>query len=252
MHWLFGDQLGPHFLTPGEEGPGPETPLLMIEARSVFRRRRFHRAKAHLVLSAMRHRAAEPGDRVTYVRADTYRQGLARTARGRPVGVHHPTSHAALRLVRALPQVTVGPARGFLVPMTGFAAWAEGHGGKRLRQEDFYRWVRRGHGLLMDGEQPAAGRWNLDHDNREPPPREAASSRSAARTGPARTTSTKRSATTSTAGNATGTFPSSDGTVPACSPPPGRRGCGHCDALSNTGSPPSDRTRTPCSPPTPS
>lgn len=27
----------------------------MIEARSVFRRRRFHRAKAHLVLSAMRH-----------------------------------------------------------------------------------------------------------------------------------------------------------------------------------------------------
>ena len=37
MHWLFGDQLGPHFLTPGEGGPGPETPLLMIEARSVFR-----------------------------------------------------------------------------------------------------------------------------------------------------------------------------------------------------------------------
>jgi hypothetical protein len=44
----------------------------MIEARSVFRRRRFHRAKAHLVLSAMRHRAAELGDRVRHVRADTY------------------------------------------------------------------------------------------------------------------------------------------------------------------------------------
>ncbi|BFO16381.1 cryptochrome/photolyase family protein [Streptomyces sp. KM77-8] len=112
MHWLFGDQLGPHFLTPDEDGPGHDTPLLMIEARSVFRRRRFHRAKAHLVLSAMRHRAAELGDRVTYVRADTYREGLDRAARGRPVGVHHPTSHAALRLVRALPGVTVGPARG--------------------------------------------------------------------------------------------------------------------------------------------
>lgn len=58
MHWLFGDQLGPHFLTPGQDGPGRNDPLLMIEARSVFRRRRFHRAKAHLVLSAMRHRAA--------------------------------------------------------------------------------------------------------------------------------------------------------------------------------------------------
>ncbi|MCF3123752.1 cryptochrome/photolyase family protein [Streptomyces arenae] len=172
MHWLFGDQLGPHFLTPGEHGPGRDTPLLLIEARSVFRRRRFHRAKAHLVLSAMRHRAAELGDRVTYVRADTYREGLEKAARGRPVTVHHPTSYAALRLVRALPRVTVAPARGFLVPMADFTAWADGRG-TSLRQEDFYRWVRRGHDLLMDGERPAGGRWNLDHDNREPPPRGA-------------------------------------------------------------------------------
>lgn len=174
MHWLFGDQLGPHFLSPGDGGPGHDTPLLMIEARSVFRRRRFHRAKAHLVLSAMRHRAAELGDRLTYVRADTYREGLDRVARGRDVHVHHPTSHAALRLVRSLPHVTVGPARGFMTPMPDFAAWADGHGGKSLRQEDFYRWVRRGHDLLMDGDQPAGGRWNLDADNRQPPPRQAA------------------------------------------------------------------------------
>jgi deoxyribodipyrimidine photolyase-related protein len=65
VHWLFGDQLGPHFLVPGGDGPDRDTPLLMIEARSVFRRRRFHRAKAHLVLSAMRHRTAELGDRMT-------------------------------------------------------------------------------------------------------------------------------------------------------------------------------------------
>ncbi|MFC9125639.1 cryptochrome/photolyase family protein [Streptomyces sp. NPDC057099] len=175
MHWLFGDQLGPHFLRPSDDsGLARDTPLLMIEARSVFRRRRFHRAKAHLVLSAMRHRAAELGDRVTYVRSDTYREGLDRAARGRALTVHHPTSNAALRLVRSLPQVTTGPARGFLVPMDAFAAWADGQGGRSLRQEDFYRWVRRGHDLLMDGDRPAGGRWNLDHDNREPPPRDAA------------------------------------------------------------------------------
>lgn len=172
VHWLFGDQLGPHFLTLGEEGPSRDTPLLMIEARSVFRRRRFHRAKAHLVLSAMRHRAAELGDRLTYVRTDTYREGLERAGTG-PVTVHHPTSYAALRLVEALPRVTVLPARGFLVPMPDFAAWADGHGGKGLRQEAFYHWVRGAHGWLMDGDQPAGGRWNLDHDNREPPPRDA-------------------------------------------------------------------------------
>ena len=49
----------------------------MIEARSVLRRRRFHRAKAHLVLSAMRHRAAELGDRVRYIQSETYREGCA-------------------------------------------------------------------------------------------------------------------------------------------------------------------------------
>ncbi|MFJ6789394.1 cryptochrome/photolyase family protein [Streptomyces angustmyceticus] len=171
-HWLFGDQLGPHFLRPSQDSAFTrDTPLLMIEARSVFRRRRFHRAKAHLVLSAMRHRAAELGDRVTYVRADTYREALERAAGGDQVTVHHPTSYAALKLVRSLPRVTVGPARGFLVPMDDFTAWADGHGGERLRQEDFYRWVRRRHDLLMDGDAPVGGRWNYDHDNREPPPR---------------------------------------------------------------------------------
>ncbi|MHB9855801.1 cryptochrome/photolyase family protein [Streptomyces krungchingensis] len=172
MHWLFGDQLGPHFLRPSpDSGLTRDAPLLMIEARSVFRRRRFHRAKAHLVLSAMRHRAAELGDRVTYVRADTYREGLEKAAGGAPVTVHHPTSYAAVRLVRSLPHVAMGPPRGFLVPLEDFAAWADGHGGRRLRQEDFYRWVRQGHELLMDGDSPAGGRWNYDHDNREPPPR---------------------------------------------------------------------------------
>ncbi|OII70264.1 cryptochrome/photolyase family protein [Streptomyces sp. CC77] len=172
-HWLFGDQLGPHFLAPGPGGPARDAPVVMIEARSVFRRRRFHRAKAHLVLSAMRHRAAELGDRVRYVRAETYREGLREAVGGGPVTVHHPTSYAALRLVRSLDAVTVLPARGFLVARDDFRAWADGHGGERLRQEDFYRWVRRTHGLLMDGDGPAGGRWNHDHDNREPPPRGA-------------------------------------------------------------------------------
>lgn len=142
-HWIFGDLLGPHFLTPaGEDGPDRGAPVVMIEARSVFRRRRFHRAKAHLVLSAMRHRAAELGVRMTYVRAETYRKGLRRAVGGAPVTVCHPTSYAALRLVRALPRVRVLPARGFLVVREEFAGWAEGRGGRRLLREDFYRWVR--------------------------------------------------------------------------------------------------------------
>ncbi|MFD8959936.1 cryptochrome/photolyase family protein, partial [Streptomyces anulatus] len=173
-HWLFGDQLGPHFLEPRRGGPDAHAPVLMIEARSVLRRRRFHRAKAHLVLSAMRHRAAELGDRVRYVQAETYADGLAEAGfdgRGNRLTVCHPTSRAALDFVTARDGVDVLPARGFLLPQAEFEAWAKEHTGDRLRMEGFYRWVRRRHELLMDGDEPAGGTWNLDHDNREPPPR---------------------------------------------------------------------------------
>ncbi|KAB2588053.1 cryptochrome/photolyase family protein [Streptomyces arboris] len=181
-HWLFGDQLGPHFLDPRHGGPDDKAPVIMIEARSVLRRRRFHRAKAHLVLSAMRHRAAELGDRVTYVRAETYAEGLEKV-RGRrassPLTVCHPTSRRALAFVSGLDGVEVLPAKGFLVSHDDFAEWAGRNKGKgsgrsqspSLRLEGFYHWVRERHDLLMDGDDPAGGRWNLDHDNREPPPR---------------------------------------------------------------------------------
>ena len=46
-----------------------------------------------------------------------------------------------------------------------FAAWAEGR--KQLRLEWFYREMRRKTGLLMEGDQPAGGQWNYDHDNRK-------------------------------------------------------------------------------------
>ncbi|MFB7668202.1 hypothetical protein ACFC1R_30505 [Kitasatospora sp. NPDC056138] len=40
--------------------------------RSVLRRRRFHRAKAHLVLSAIRRAAAALGEQMRDVQAGTY------------------------------------------------------------------------------------------------------------------------------------------------------------------------------------
>ena len=160
--WVFGDQLGPHFLDDADE------PVLLIESRAVFARRRFHRQKAHLVLSAMRHRAAELGDRCRYVRADTYRDALPDAQ----LQVCHPTSWGAKAFVDSLPGVEVLPARGFVTAMADFASWAEGRGRRRLVMEDFYRGARRRHDVLMDGGEPAGGRWNFDADNREPPPRQ--------------------------------------------------------------------------------
>ncbi len=138
----------------------------MIEARSAFRRRRFHRQKAHLVLSAMRHRAAELGAQCTYIRAETYAEALAG-----PVSVCHPTSRAALRFVQSRAEVELLPARGFATSMPDFATWVAGRGKRRLLMEDFYRDSRRRLDLLMDGSQPVGGRWNFDAENRQAPPR---------------------------------------------------------------------------------
>jgi deoxyribodipyrimidine photolyase-related protein len=162
--WLFGDQLGPHFLDDAKQ------PVLMVESQAVFARRRFHRQKAHLVLSAMRHRAAELGDQCRYVKANTYGEALAKVRE--PLSVCHPTSWSALEFVRSLDRdLEVLDARGFITPMAEFTKWADGRGAKRLLLEDFYREARRRHEVLMDGADPAGGRWNFDADNREPPPK---------------------------------------------------------------------------------
>ncbi|GAB2593507.1 deoxyribodipyrimidine photo-lyase [Paractinoplanes abujensis] len=157
--WLFADQLGPHFL----DAPGQEA--LLVESKAVFRRRAFHRQKAHLILSALRHRAQDDGVRL--VRAETYAEAITQE-----VTVCHPTSRAARGLVTRLPRVVeMLPPRGFVTTPADFTAWARGR--DHLRMEDFYRDARQRHGLLMNGDEPAGGKWNLDHDNREPPPRNA-------------------------------------------------------------------------------
>ncbi|MBN6037950.1 cryptochrome/photolyase family protein [Amycolatopsis sp. 195334CR] len=167
--WLFADQLGPHFRT----GDLADRPIVLIESAHAFAHKRFHRQKLHLVLAGMRQLAAELGDRVTYLRAPTYRAGLAEY--GRPVVVHEPGSHAANRLVRRLHRegVVTGirPTPGFTRTKADFADWARDR--RRFLMEDFYRDQRRRLGVLLepDGE-PVGGRWNLDQENRKPPPKQ--------------------------------------------------------------------------------
>ncbi|MSW65269.1 MAG: cryptochrome/photolyase family protein, partial [Actinobacteria bacterium] len=165
--WCFADQLGPHFLD------DPHQEVLLVEARSVFRRRRFHRQKAHLLLSALRHRAAELGDRARFVQADTYAQALDGVEE--PLSVCAPTTWAARDFVLGRPGVQVLASRGFVTDEQTFRRWATGRGtdgGKRLLMDDFYRAARQHHGVLMDGGDPTGGKFNFDHDNREPPPRD--------------------------------------------------------------------------------
>lgn len=156
--WLFGDQLGPHFDDGGAS--------VLIISRDAFRRRRMHRAKAQLLLSAMLHRGAAADTEL--VVADSYRQGLIDS--GIKIdSVIAPTSFAARSLVADL-GFQMLPSRGFVTGEEQFRDWAEGR--RTLRLEDFYRTVRARTGVLMapDGT-PEGGQWNFDRDNRKPPPK---------------------------------------------------------------------------------
>ena len=157
--WLFADQRGPQFVDT------PDQPVLLVESRRVFARRRFHRAKAHLLLSALRHRAAELGGQAVFLQVDSYDEALNQL--GEQVTVVQPTSYAADGFVRARGIEVVSCEGAFATSREEFAEWAAGR--KRLLLEDFYRWQRQRNDLLMDGEDPAGGKWNYDHDNREPP-----------------------------------------------------------------------------------
>lgn len=160
--WILTGQLGPAFDDGG--------PILLIESMSTFTKRPMHRAKAHLFLSAIRHRAAELGDRAEFHQVDRYEEVVTADA---DLEVIDPPSWTARRFVRAR-GLRVLPSRGFVTSEQDFAAWASERDGKRLLLEDFYRTVRERTGILMRGDQPEGGRWNYDHDNRNPPPKGAA------------------------------------------------------------------------------
>ena len=167
--WLFADQLSPRIY----DGEHAHRDVLLVESTSALGRRRSHRQKLHLVLSALRHAEADLGDRATLIRADTYTEALR--SYGRPVLVCEPTSHAAEGFVARLRRdglvADVLPTPTFALGRAEFSAWAGER--KRFRLEDFYRQQRRRFGVLMDGDQPVDGRWNFDTDNRESPPKGA-------------------------------------------------------------------------------
>lgn len=159
---LFADQLGPHFDLGGD--------IVLVESIGRLAAQPYHWAKAHLILSAIRHRAAE-SERVRLVASDSYNCYLNQEKNQHWVAIN-PTSYGFRRLVAAHDIKTL-PSRGFVVDETDFAKWVESRGSKRLLLEDFYRDVRRKTSLLMLGAEPAGGQWNFDLENREPAPKGA-------------------------------------------------------------------------------
>ncbi|MEL7206997.1 MAG: cryptochrome/photolyase family protein [Actinomycetota bacterium] len=172
--WVFGDQLNRRIGAMAAADPG-EDRILLVESDAALGLGR-HVQRNHLVITAMRRFGEElrqAGFTVDRRRAASLRAGVeAHVEAHRPDAIvaTEPNSRAARALCADL---GVEPVRSnqFLRHHDEFAAWASDR--NTVRMEDFYRWTRADLGYLMDGGDPVGGRWNLDEENRLPPPDDA-------------------------------------------------------------------------------
>ena len=179
---VLGDQLTRSIAALSAANQETDT-VLMVEVDDEATYVRHHKKKIAFIFSAMRHFAEdlrEAGWRVDYVTlGDPENTGSFAGEVGRALGRHGCDSVLVTEpgewRVRAdmltwqkrfgVPVTRLLDDR-FICSQAEFEDWATGR--KQLRMEYFYREMRRKTGLLMDGDQPAGGKWNFDADNRKP------------------------------------------------------------------------------------
>ncbi|MCC5885400.1 MAG: cryptochrome/photolyase family protein [Gammaproteobacteria bacterium] len=181
---VLGDQLSPELAVLRNADPA-RSRILMAEVAGEVSYAPHHAKKLAFLFSAMRHRAEAlrgAGFAVDYVTLDDpHNRGtlcgeLDRAWRRHgqpPLRITEPGEWRVKAEIDAWARdreadLTWIEDDRFLCSITAFKHWA--HGRKGLRMEHFYRTMRRRHGLLMEGDEPAGGRWNFDAENREPLP----------------------------------------------------------------------------------
>ncbi|MBD3680212.1 MAG: cryptochrome/photolyase family protein [Rhodobacteraceae bacterium] len=179
---VLGDQLSEGIAALRVADPATDV-VVMAEVMGEAATVPHHPKKIAFLFAAMRKfadRLRAAGWRVAYSRLDdpensqTIAGELARRAGEFGVSEVLATEPGDWRLIAELQSAPV-PVRlleddRFLASQAEFEAWAKGR--TSLRMEYFYREMRRKTGLLMEGDAPAGGKWNFDHDNRKPAPDE--------------------------------------------------------------------------------
>ncbi len=177
---MLGDQLTED-AAPFDDFDRHRDAVLMLEVAEEATYIRQHKIRLVLFFSAMRHFASDleaKGYRVQYVRLDdpANRGSLAAEIERWANEIHpqklivaKPGDYRVERMldtaaVKLRCPLEIRDDRHFLCSPAAFRAHAAGR--KSLLLETFYREQRRRHGVLMDGDQPVAGRWNFDRDNR--------------------------------------------------------------------------------------
>ncbi|WP_108501541.1 cryptochrome/photolyase family protein [Paracoccus indicus] len=153
--------------------------IVMAEVMAETTYVRHHPKKIALILTAMRkfaERLRQAGWQVAYTTLDDPENSqsipgeLLRRAAEHDAQDIIATEPGEWRLIQALSDMPLPvrqlPDDRFLATHAEFGDWARDR--KELRMEWFYRLMRRKTGLLMEGDEPAGGKWNYDHDNRKP------------------------------------------------------------------------------------
>ncbi|ARE41083.1 deoxyribodipyrimidine photolyase-related protein [Rhodovulum sp. P5] len=175
---ILGDQLSPG-VSALQAADKSSDLVVMAEVMDEASYVRHHPKKIAFLFAAMRKFARvleADGWRVAYTRLDDPENAqsipaeLLRRAEAEGAQEVLATEPGEWRLIEALSDLPIPvhqhPDDRFICSHAEFDRWAEGR--KSLRMEYFYREMRRKTGLLMDGDEPAGGKWNFDHDNRKP------------------------------------------------------------------------------------
>ena len=181
---VLGDQLS-HTLASLRDCDKDTAVVLMMEVWDEATYVKHHKQKIVLILSAMRHFAAElraAGWSVDYVTLDdpdnagNFTGEVARALERHAPRAIRVVEASEWRVQRAIEEwpdrfacpVDILADDRFICTHREFRDWAKGR--KHLTMEHFYREMRRKTGLLMrDDGKPVGGEWNYDADNREPP-----------------------------------------------------------------------------------
>ena len=155
--------------------------VLMVEAPEESTHVWSHKARIALFLAAMRHYAEDlrrDGVPLAYLALGTHAHASLGDAWRSEIAARRPARVRCVepgdwRVLAMLQRVCgeagvaldVVPDPCFLCTREDFERWAGDRG--TLRMEFFYRWMRRRTGVLMDGDEPAGGRWNYDAENRK-------------------------------------------------------------------------------------
>ena len=181
LRLVLGDQLS-HNLSALADIDLAHDIVLMMEVLQECTYVPHHKQKIVLVLSAMRHFAAElrqKGVRVDYIRLDDPENGGDFTKEIGRALVRHKITHIIVtepgewrvqEMVQAWSnlfkiKIEIRTDNRFFATHEYFSNWTKGR--KHWRMEHFYHEMRREHQLLMDGDKPVGGSWNFDSENRK-------------------------------------------------------------------------------------